>query len=90
MVGKSYEATVRLSSAAIAHWDFIDGQKSGQGVNILALPFSRFLSVINVWMMEHLEEDDRDKWERKLDDPLPGRRDRSKAGFDDISQLNNL
>lgn len=41
-------------------------------------------------MMEHLEEDDRDKWERKLDDPLPGRRDRSKAGFDDISQLNNL
>lgn len=83
-----YEAAVRLSEAAIGNWQGVDGHYSGQGVDILRLPLSRFLSVIYVWCMERVE--DAEKWDARLNDPLPGpthRRRRNMSARDELAQL---
>lgn len=92
MVGKSFDATARLSAQAIHSWTFIDGHYSGQGVDLLTLPFNRFLNVIQTWTLERIDDDDRETWLAKLDTPIPGRRRYSQTEdkFDDINQIKNL
>lgn len=93
MVGKSVEATVRLSAVAQSNWSILDGEHSGKGVDILALPFHRFLNVVQAWAVTRQESaEDAEKFLASLDNPIPGMK-RSEAGnskFDDMSQLNGL
>lgn len=70
MVGKSKEAAVRLSEAAVHNWARIDGEYSGKGIDLLALPFPRFLNVIFVWVLEHLSQEDAEKFLADLDKPI--------------------
>lgn len=89
MVGPPYEAAVRLSATATSNWQSIDGDYSGKGVDILTLPFSRFLSVIYVWAIEHMSAEDGEKWKAMLTAPIPGH-ERRTDGLNEIDQLNNL
>lgn len=70
MVRPPYRRAVRLCEVAVGHWESIDGLYSGQGVDILALPFSRYLSVIYVWALEHQSSEDAEKWMAELDSPF--------------------
>lgn len=67
-----YQKAVRLSAVAASNWERIDGHYSGQGVNILDLPFPRFLNVIYVWAMERMSSEDGEKFDMELMKPLPG------------------
>ena len=90
MVGKkSYQTAVRLSATATSNWQRIDGHFSGQGIDILTLPLSRFLSVIYVWAMEHQSEEDAERWEAELDKPLPYQSELSLVE-DEMKQLEQL
>lgn len=93
MVRPPYEAAVRLSALAAGNWARIDGHYSGQGTDLLDLPFSRFLSVIYVWALEHMTSEDGEKFERTLEDPLPGlaaSRERRIDPQAELDQLKNL
>lgn len=70
MVGKSKEATVRLSEAAVHNWARIDGEYTGKGVDLLTLPFPRFLNVIYAWLLEHMNQEDAEKFVKNLDSPI--------------------
>lgn len=90
MVGKkSYQVAVRLSGTATSNWERIDGQYSGQGTDILTLPLARFLNVVYVWAMEHMSEEDAEKWEAELERPLPNQSDRNIAETE-IAQMYQL
>lgn len=71
MVRPPYEAAVRLSAAAIGNWDALDGYHSGQGVDLLRLPPSRFFNVVMYWVASRIENPE--VWLGRLADPLPGR-----------------
>lgn len=92
MVGKRYEAAVRLSATAAGNWSYIDGTYSGQGVDLLTLPFDRFLNVIFTWSLNTMHDaEERRKWLAELDGPLPGQAHRhSMDAQAEIDQLNNL
>lgn len=87
MVGPPYQAAVRLSATAAGNWGQIDGYYSGRGVNILTLPFSRFLNVIYVWATSNQSQEDAEKWIAKLDSPLPGQTTSRKSAEDELAQL---
>jgi len=70
VVGKSKEASVRLSEVAVHNWARIDGTYSGQGVDLLAYPLDRFLNVVLVWALEHMGQEDAEKFLKTLDSPL--------------------
>lgn len=73
MVRPPYQAAVRLSATAAGNWAYLDGTYSGQGVNLLALPFHRFLNVVYVWALGTLhDKDERERWLEELHSPLPG------------------
>lgn len=72
MVGSPYQTAVRLSATAASNWQAIDGVYSGKGVDLFSLPLSRFLSVVYVWALEHMEEDEGRRWQEELKKPLPG------------------
>jgi hypothetical protein len=91
VVGKSYQAAVRLSVTATSNWRAIDGYYSGQGVDLLALPWDRFLNVIYAWAMEHQSDEDAQRWAAELDLPLPGSSSSSdELDPNEMDQLNNL
>ena len=83
MVGKSKEAAVRLSEVAVHNWSRIDGEYSGKGIDLLALPFHRFLNVIYVWVLEHMAQEDADKFIATIDSPVRGFGSPDDDGFDD-------
>ena len=92
MVGKTLEATIRLSAAAQINWTLLDGEHSGKGVNLLSLPFHRFLNVVQAWVISRLEsQEEAEKWLAKLDSPIPGvTRAERRDDFDNIDQLKDL
>jgi hypothetical protein len=67
-----YQKAVRLSAVAASNWERIDGFYAGKGVNILDLPFSRFLSVVYVWATERMSSEDAEKFDQELLKPLRG------------------
>ena len=69
MVPKSPQAARRLSEIAIGHWDRIEGHYAGQGVQLLTYPFPRFLNVILTWALEHMSQEDGEKFLKTLDSP---------------------
>ena len=90
MVGKSYQAAVRLSATASGNWTLIDGTYAGKGVNILDLPFSRFLNVIYVWATTNQSQEDAEKWIAQLELPLPGEPETSQSADDELAQLSQF
>lgn len=78
MVGKSYQASVRLSETAVHNWARIDGEYTGKGVDLLALPFPRFLNVVYVWALEHQSQEDAEAWVAGLEKPI------HRTGYDDF------
>lgn len=92
MVGPPYCTAARLSATAAGNWVLIDGTYSGQGVNILRLPFHRFLNVIYAWCSERLTQEDRERWLVELETPLPNQRIRNDEdeAQAEIDQLKNL
>jgi hypothetical protein len=89
VVGKSKEEAVRLSEAAVHNWARIDGEFSGKGVDLLALSFPRFLNVTLVWVLEHLGQEDAEKFLADLKKPLKGYGAPADDGFDDsYEQIN--
>lgn len=88
MVGPPYQAAVRLSAVATSNWTQIDGYYSGKGVDVLRLPFSRFLNVIYVWATSNQSQEDADKWVAKLNLPLPGQMQTDESADDELAQLN--
>lgn len=92
MVRPPYQTAARLSGTAAVNWVQIDGTYSGQGVNILHLPFHRFLNVVFAWCAERIPEEDRERWLVELETPLPSqsiRSDEAEAQAE-IDQLKNL
>jgi hypothetical protein len=89
VVGPPYPRAVRLALTAAGNWARIDGQYAGQGVDLLDLPFSRFLNVVQVWALERLSGEDAERWLDELDRPLPGQPDRFN-GEDEMEQLKYL
>ena len=87
MVRPPYQTAVRLSATATGNWTRIDGTYAGKGVNILDLPFSRFLSVIYVWALSNQSQEDGEKWEAQLAVPLPGQPETSQSADDELAQL---
>ena len=85
MVGPPYPRAVRLAITAASNWPRIDGQFTGQGVDILRLPLSRFLSVVEHWALERMSSEDAEQWLAELDLPLPG-----SEGEDEMEQLKHL
>lgn len=83
MVGKSKEAAVRLSEIAVHNWSRIDGEYSGKGIDLLAYSFPRFLNVIFVWALEHMSQEDAEKFIANLDNPVKGYGSPDDDGFDD-------
>jgi len=91
VVGKSFEAAVRLSVTAAQNWARIDGEYAGKGVDLLSLPWPSFLNVIYVWALEHQSEEEARKWLEKLDSPLPGQQARNtEPDANEIDQLKHL
>ena len=92
MVRPPYQTAARLSGTAAVNWVSIDGTYSGQGVNILRLPFHRFLNVIYAWCAERVSEDDRERWLVELETPLPDQRGHSEEAEAqaELDQLKNL
>jgi hypothetical protein len=72
VVRPPYPRTVRLASTATSYWARIDGQYTGQGVDLLSLPLSRFLNVVQAWALERMSGEDAEQWLIELDTPLPG------------------
>ena len=85
MVGPPYPRAVRLALTAAGNWTRIDGQFTGQGIDLLRLPFSRFLSVVEFWALERMSSEDAQQWLAELDLPLPG-----SDGEDEMEQLKHL
>ena len=89
MVSPPYQRAVRLSATATGNWQSIDGYYSGQGIDLLRLPFSRFLSVVFVWAMTNLPEEDGKKWQAELDKPIPGQQSKYNADAE-LAQIKNM
>lgn len=85
MVGPPYPRAVRLALTAAGNWTRIDGQFTGQGIDILRLTFSRFLNVVEYWALERMSQEDAEQWLAELDLPLPGH-----EGEDEMEQLKHL
>ena len=64
-------ATINTNGIRAAYRKGMGAWLDGRGVDILAYPFSRFLSVIHVWAMSRMEEKDGAIWKAKLDAPIP-------------------
>jgi hypothetical protein len=90
VVGPPYPRNVRLALTATGNWTRIDGQYSGQGVELLNLPFSRFLSVVEHWALERMTGEDAERWLAELDRPLPGTPDGQFSEEDEMEQLKYL
>lgn len=85
MVGPPYPRAFRLAITATGNWTRIDGQFTGQGIDLLRLPFSRFLNVVEYWALERMSSEDAEQWLAELDAPLPGF-----TGEDEMEQLKHL
>lgn len=87
MDGKRLREVVRIQATAAQCWTLIDGQYSGQGVDLFKLTYDRFLSVVYVWAAEHLEKDAREKWLAELDKPLEWERQQGAADIEVASDF---
>lgn len=69
-----YPAVVRLVRYAAHYWHTIDGETALRGVNLIELPFRRFLAAIYYWLMERTagKEEDRVRLHEELHSPLEG------------------
>lgn len=69
-----YPAVVRLVRYAAHYWHTIDGQCALRGVDLVKLPFRRFLAAIYTWLIENTapKEEDRVRLHEELHSPLPG------------------
>jgi hypothetical protein len=62
-----------LLDLAEAHWTVFDGWTAKRGVDPMQLPFHRFLSLLYFWVIENADEQEREKFDVKLNMPLPGK-----------------
>lgn len=56
MVRAPYVTAVRLTAIAADHWVAIDGESAGRGVELITLPFDRFLNAIQWWAMQRVKD----------------------------------
>lgn len=74
MVLPPYRECLKLVSVAANGWPELDGWGTAQGVNLLHLPFRRFLNTIYARVVEGLSANESElmKFKTWLDVPLPG------------------
>jgi hypothetical protein len=73
VVRPPYEVALRLCFIAGERWAEIDGEAALKGADLIGLPLDRFCNAIYFWVIQRVEEDDRDMFLARLYEPLPGR-----------------
>lgn len=65
--------TARLALSLSSYWTRIDGQAALNGVDPLALPLPRLLSLTYAWLTGEADEDELRRFDLRLWRPIPGR-----------------
>ena len=66
---------MRLISIAEDNWERIDGEMAGRGVDLMEIPFDRFLNAIYAFVVRSFQDEkDRTKFEVRLNLPMPGKK----------------
>ena len=65
-----YPAALRLYAIAEVRWAEIEANYIA--VDLLRLPPAKFCNAVYAWAVGHMSQEDREKWDMMLTEPLPG------------------